>query len=544
MENQKHINKIIIFCCCTVALVALIIASITLKNHIILNNDEDVSISSYSNYDNNSKAENKTEKKDENKTNSVDNKTVTNNVVVEAGGNDKVNISNKEGTGGIGIRDGNGNAGGYGDNGTGGIGTEGNINTNATGNSGVFTGNTTDINNGSGNYANDTELEESAELGEILGNHNKYVNDEDVNEPKKSNYKENDVGKLSLDGNELSNIDFKINLLNAPYNNNEYCENKISKNYVVELVEKPQGSTCSNYPEKLVITNQGKLNEAKHAYSKGGNLDFSDTYFNSVGDYYFNICEEDTNTAVYQVIVTFRYITDEKGVSTGRTYSLIQLKSLPDGKKVDSLNIDILNPNTSITVDKIFNPNSFLEKIYLDVFIDSYKDDIYTVLDGNSDNLNSKIGDFIVVRDENGNIIPQICKLLRGGKIIIGKRDNMISGIAAKLATEGDISNLGLSAEDMEKIESVLEIPAGTRYKVSFSSGKKYREEYAFEGGGGEFVEAGVEPESNEVVLVNVTETNPKTGIFYNVVPFIIVIGLAIIGIIIIKKTSYSDDDK
>ena len=544
MENKKHIGKVIIAFLIIICVVASVIIFHISKNNNNQNNN-DAFVSSYSEEEsqNSSKESAKAEKNVISNT-SVKNESSTNEVIIEAGGTDKVNISNKEGTGGVGIKEGNGNAG-YGNYGTDGIGTEGNINTNATGNSGVFTGNDTDVNNGSGIYANDSEIEESTKIGEISINQNRYVyEDEEEETPKKDNFVENDKSIITLKNNEFSNIDFKINLLNAPYNNNEYCERKLSNNYKVELVDKPEGSSCSNYPNKLVVTSEGKLNEAKHSYTKVGNLDFSNAKFNSVGDYYFNVCDEETNTALYQIMVTFRYVTDSNGVPTNKTYSLIQLKSLVDGKKVDNLNIDVLNPNTSITVDKVFNPNSFLERVYLDVYIDSYKDDIYTVLDGNSENLNSKIGEFVVVRDENGNIIPQICKFIKGGKIIIGKRDDIIAGIAASVATEGDISDLGLSADDLEKLESVLEIPAGTKYKVSFSSGKKYREEYAFEGGGGEFVEAGANPEINEVVLVNVTETNPKTGIFYSVAPFVIVITIAIAGIIIIKRTSYKDDDK
>ncbi|MBQ3408641.1 MAG: hypothetical protein IJH12_05520 [Clostridia bacterium] len=361
----------------------------------------------------------------------------------------------------------------------------------------------------------------------------------------KSHIKEYDNWNLSVKDNDYSNLPIKINLLNAPYNNSEYCEEMLKQNYVVKLVEKPENSECNGFPESITINNDGNLNVDTHIYTKTGNLDFSNSYFSKLGDYVFGIYPENSNEELYQVIVTLRGITTEEGYITGKTYSLIQIKSiLKNGEKVDTININIKNPNTSITIEKIKEKNSFWEKVYVDLYIDSYENEKYTVLDGNAldESINSqtesssvKIGNHYVVRDENG-IIPQTYKIADDGTVIIGRK--YISPIASicKIASITMPENLGISKQDE------YEIPVGTKYKAVLSSGKQYKEKYEIDTEG-EIRITKPNPDDNKVIIRNLTGSNPKTGIFYTVVPFVIILVIATVGVIVIKKTSYKNDD-
>ena len=397
-----------------------------------------------------------------------------------------------------------------------------------------------------GNYSADVEMENNSQINESINKNknNDYTSgydDDEEDDSKKSNIKEYDTWNLSLEGNDYNNLPIKLNLLNAPYNNKEYCEGMLTQNsFDIRLTSKPLNASCTGYPEKVTINNDGKLNTNKHVYTKTGNVDLSNAKFSQLGDYIFSIYPENSNQELYQIIVTLRGITKEDGTPLGRNYSLIQIKSLlKNGEKVNSINININNPNTYITIDKKKNVNSFWEQVYVDVYIDSYENERYTVANGNVlDSSSAKIGNHYVARTEKQNIIPQTYKMANDGKVIIGQKTMGAVSSILKIASTNEIKKINVSKEnDTDNFE----IPAGTKYKVEFSAEKRYREDYDIQGGG-EFRVAKENAEENEVKISNVTSGNPKTGVFYTIIPFVIVIALAVVGIIIIKKMSVKSD--
>ena len=64
--------------------------------------------------------------------------------------------------------------------------------------------------------------------------------------------------------NENSRLIVNFNVINAPYNNNEYCEEMLKQNYLVKLIEKPEQSNCYGFPESITINNDGNLNIDTH----------------------------------------------------------------------------------------------------------------------------------------------------------------------------------------------------------------------------------------------------------------------------------------
>lgn len=330
----------------------------------------------------------------------------------------------------------------------------------------------------------------------------------------KSNYKEYDSRNLSVKGNDYSILTININLLNAPFNNEEYCKNKLTqKSFYIRLISKPEGSVCNNYPDKVIINDNGTLNINTHTYTKTGTLDLSDTYFSTLGEYVFGLYQENSNEELFQIIVVLENVTSASGVLLDRTSSLILIKSLlQNGEKVTDININVNNPNTSIRIKKPKNVNAFNEDVYVDVYIDSYDNDIYTLMNGNiTNNSFFRMGNHYVLKNNNGYIIPQAYKIENDNIIIIGKNND------------------------------TFEIPVGTKYKVALSNDKNYKEKYSLDGGE-DYRVAIEDEEENEVKIISITNSNPKTGLFYNIIPFIIVIFVAIIGIIIIKKISVKTD--
>ena len=260
------------------------------------------------------------------------------------------------------------------------------------------------------------------------------------------------------------------------------------------------------------------MNVEKHRYSKETVIDFSKTKFTSLGDYYFDIYDKETDKTLYQIIITFRNVTDENNFPLPQTYSLIQIKSiLRDGEKVENVNINIKNPNTFLAIKHTKENNSILENVYIDLIIDSYERETYSIIDGNLydekvDNSKLRIGNHIVFKS-NDSFVNQTYKLTNGGKVLIG-----LSGL-----------------------DDVYQIPVGTKYRAVATDNKKYREKYDISGIDNVRV-AGVTPDSNEIIITNSTQSNPYTGIFYKVGPFVIVIIVAIVGIILLKKMSLKDE--
>lgn len=289
-----------------------------------------------------------------------------------------------------------------------------------------------------------------------------------------------------------------LNLTNAPFGNDEYCESKLNKGYTIKLAEGYNQSNCTNYPTKVEFEDRGILNEETHTYTRNGVIDFSKTSFESIGDYYFDLCDENGKN-IYQIIVSFKYLD-------GEIASQIFTKSvLLHGEKVDKIDINFDNPNTYLQIKKEKDKNAIAEEVFVDVSIYSYNNDSFTILKNNQ-----KQGIHNVIRKENNEIAKQTYSLINDDVITIGKEDE-------------------------------LQVPVGTKYKVE-KMDKNYREQYdvTFDG---ELRIAQENTEENLTVIKNLTHTNPKTGVFYTVIPFATTIVVAVIGIIIIKKTTSNEDE-
>lgn len=533
MKNKKTKGKAIAILTTTIAVSALILVGvIRFKNEEIRStitekffdkdNNEVSNVINHNDAQKNNTKENKNVNEPSNKnTNNTNN---TNAVNTTNSSNTTNNVNSTTENNSVGTGNGNVVNGTIGQSTTGGISRNGIQTSQGSGSAGE-------------GYGPDVGIEENSKIKEIAEEHqnnsqNEYTG-EDEEDSSKSNKKEYDSWNLSVKDNEYSNISLKMNLINAPYNNDEYCKQKLTGKYTIKLVSKPEGSECTNYPEGLIETNEGNLNTKTHVYTKKGNIDFSNTTFSQLGDYYFGIFPENSEEELYQVIITLRGVTTDEGYPTGRTYSLIQIKSA-NGEKLSSIDINTQNPSTCITIDKKKNVNSFMERVYVDLYIDSYENDSYDVSDGNA---LTEIGDHYVARTEKGNIIPQTYQLSNDGKIIIGKKCTESVAMVTRIAANEGVNNLGVSSTN-----NGYEIPAGTRYRAEISAEKKYRESYDIDSEG-EYRIASENEEENEIIITNVTGSNPKTGVFYTVAPFVIVIVLAILGIVIIKSMSSKDDE-
>ena len=369
--------------------------------------------------------------------------------------------------------------------------------------------NTTTNNSNSGNYSdynNKVEVQNNSNLSYVEDSDHDYDYSEGIEDAVAQDniaYTNYGQGTFNLSNNEKNKFPVTLNLVNAPYNNEEYCETQLNRSYTITLSSKPNNSTCSNYPTTLEFNDDGQLNIEKHRYTKTAELDFSNTTFTKLGDYYFDVTDNSTNEVVYQVIVSFRNAVDDEGYPLNKTVSIIQLKSMKTGSKVGNMNINLQNENTFITLEQLFEKDGINENFYLDVIIDSYNNELYSVLDGQD---NSKIGNHIIAND-GSSILNQTYRLTNGGKILIGQGNGK------------------------------YQIPVGTKYKIVTTENKKYREKYEISDIG-EYKVAVSDSNENVVTITNISKGNPNTGLYYTVIPFIILLVAAVSGLIIMKRLS------
>ncbi len=158
-------------------------------------------------------------------------------------------------------------------------------------------GNTEIIQNDDDNPSVDVEIENNGATSQTSENVNHEYTGENQTSgqtPSISNMKVEDSERLDIVNNEYSKMNINFNLLNAPYNNKEYCEEKLKESYVIKLSELPENAKCSDFPTTITINNDGELDEYEHIYTKTGYVDFSNTKFSRLGDYVFDICSETT----------------------------------------------------------------------------------------------------------------------------------------------------------------------------------------------------------------------------------------------------------
>lgn len=438
--------------------------------------------------------------------------------------------SSQTGTGTINVNgqdvgEGNGNASAS--NGSGSSTTSGNGN-NATVSNG--TGSGQGSGSGTGNGTNSgTRYETYSDKVSVQNNTNLSYVDDPTHDYNYNNVSDgtpaNNIGVISfgqgpytLDNNSKKVLNISLNLLNAPYNNKEYCEAQLNREYSLVLSNSPGPDTCRNYPTTLVFEDEGSLNVENHRYTKTASLDFSDAEFDVLGDYYFDVKDKTTDEVVYQLIVTFRVVTDDNNHPESQIYSLVQLKSMATGEKVQNMNISLQNANTAITLEQLLEKDGINENFYLDVIIDGYNNELYSVVDGNQydkeleagrDGSNAKIGNHVIINDGE-NIVNQTYRLTNGGKILIGQGNGQ------------------------------YQIPVGTRYKIVATDNKNYREKYELSDDG-EFRVAVADTGENMVTITNVSKGKPNTGLYYTIIPFILLLVAAGAGIVIMKKLSIKD---
>ena len=76
------------------------------------------------------------------------------------------------------------------------------------------------------------------------------------------------------------------------------------------------------------------------------------------------------------------------------------------------------------------------------------------------------------------------------------------------------------------------------KYEIPFTlTNKKYREKYEISDIG-EYKVAVSDSNENVVTITNISKGNPNTGLYYTVIPFIILLVAAVSGLIIMKRLS------
>ena len=304
---------------------------------------------------------------------------------------------------------------------------------------------------------------------------------------------------LMLICNKVYAVEITETLTNAPYNNSSYCESMLPIQSFNVVQSSSNSGTASNYPTVLTF-GAGSYNETSHTYTKTCQIDFSGTTFSEYGDYLFELTSVG-DTGKYYVNV----FVDNTG------YTVDSLVGVGDiSGKESNPNITIPNPNTYIKIDKqVKGDIADLSKDFtFNVKIDGYTGDTYTVVKPDS-----TTDTYTVAR--TGTEVT-------GVNYTIGHNENLTIG----------------------KNGTTMQIPVGTNYTITETSDgytttyKYINRAGATEQTGAVVTDVAMETDTdNEVKFINTKNAEATTGVFYNVLPFMAVIILAVVGIVLMKKT-------
>lgn len=295
------------------------------------------------------------------------------------------------------------------------------------------------------------------------------------------------------------------NLTNAPYDNNEYCNEKLYKNFIIELESSPEGSTCSGYPQSLSMGSfSGSLTGT--TYTKTATLDFSGTTFDKLGDYVFDIYPQGNSNGRYEATVQVR---NNEGTIEAELMSQVLKPS--EGTKSADITYTQENKNSYIEITKKVKGDiaNVSKKFTFNVKIDGYNNNTYTVT------------------APTGN--PTSHTVTRTGSEITGVEYSIAHNETITIGKDG----------------SLLQIPVGTKYTITETAEQGYTTTYEYQNrtGSREVSSSTVSDEvdeidnNNKLTFYNTKNAEPATGIVYNVLPFAVILVVAGVGIYLMKKT-------
>lgn len=326
--------------------------------------------------------------------------------------------------------------------------------------------------------------------------------------------------------------------------NVENVSNPVSGKFTYSITadaNNPEGFDASTLPANLVIQFNNVSPNASNVATQTGTLDLSSLSFNKVGNYKFIISEVSVTEAnknypkdntQYYAYVSVRNTTPANPDGNLTATLAAQVKNSDAGAKTDaiftsSLDTTYIELSKRLTGDRADTDEYFA----FTISIPGTTGDTYTVSGSHStDGTNT-------VASSKYTVGTTTTLYLKGGQTItIGKNGNVNEipvGVNYNITETGATeyqTYIDGSSTDNKVMSQKTTVGVPTFVDVNKKTSEEIAAETAFN-------------TSNKTAYVNNREANVLAGLFVNYWPFIILIGLGVLGLIAIKKTSKNNEE-
>ncbi len=311
-------------------------------------------------------------------------------------------------------------------------------------------------------------------------------------------------------------------------------------------------ATVTGYPTSAEVIFNGKApGEGTTTATQTGIIDFSHAVFTELGDYYFTITETgstDSNTypldtKKYDLVVSVRNVYGSGTTPTGTT---IEYSVADQAYTYDSTNTNVTDTKADV-VYQSSSPRTYIE-LTKNVTGNMGRTDKYFQFDIELTHQNVRVGDVINVYNasETGTYNNGSSRFST-----VTVRDVDGKKVITVYAKHGETIVIG---KKIDGSTETCQLPVGTKYTISETDYNSESEPYTTTIDG----TADNDKISNQKTTVAVGDTNfntankttyvndrtlpALTGLFINIMPFVLLVVVAFVGIILIKKTSKKED--
>ena len=334
----------------------------------------------------------------------------------------------------------------------------------------------------------------------------------------------------------ISLIIFMITILFANISFAVENNEKITLTSTINNVSNNISNTFTYQIEPVFGNPKGGLNETKTIEVKFDNV--TPNANNQVSTNY----EIDFSNIEFSEIGVYKYIVSEIDSSDKKTFPIsnnkyeIYVQTTPDGEKiVKRVHNQALDINANEKSNLLFEHEAKYTNIK-----------VRNSLIGNLSNSNEYFKYKLTILGNVGDtfkITGQDKEVVFGGRKITTQdyytikegQDNFVYIYLRK----DQIAQIGLLGN------GINQIPIGTKYKVEIIGARKWNTKInEVQTKETDFLTASENPEENEVIVVNEADFDVAiTGVFINILPFIILIIIGAVGVVFMVKSKKNDED-
>ena len=283
---------------------------------------------------------------------------------------------------------------------------------------------------------------------------------------------------------------------------------------------------ATNEPAAVTVEFNGAVPNAGGLAVETAVIDFAGTDYVNTGIYRYTVTEASSSNPAYP--------------ATKLAYEIYVRVTEDAGVMKKQVHTQALNLTTGIKEDMEFPHGEQTTYIYVENFADGLITDIGTVFRYKLEIL-GPLGATYAVRGQDATVNYEGRTITTADTYEVKDGEENYLYVYLK---DGQTVTVGL-AENGD-----YQIPVGTKFRLAKDRVNKWHttingQDFATEQERMEWLVAGVDPALNKIIVENLRSFDvPLTGVILNALPFLILVGLAMVGISLIKKVSVNEKSR